>query len=1081
MAQLNIILGPSHTGKSTYILDRIEQHMKKGQQAVLIVPDQASYYYERRLCDRAGGLIGVEVYGFERLCERLISRHGTALPVLSDQGRCMVLRRAAHRQKKELQLFSRTAQLKGFAASMDTRISKFKQCCISPSELEAAAEKLPSTDLLRQKLIDFSILYRESEAFLEKHYLTSNDLLLVAAPLIPNSFLHSSHVYIDDAEHLNEQTFRLLLQIMLTAKSVTITLRGTEDPALKELFLPDTQLLEKLKAVCASNGIPITEKRMQQFSQIPDPAIVHLENNLFSASQIKYPYATEAVTVLAAVNRQAEVSLVADRILESVRSGKRFSDFAIIASDLAAYAPILKRAFHLRSIPLFYDATRPIIGLASTDFVVSTARAACLGFPMSDILRILKSGYAGVRETDAEIFENYVLRYGIYGSELKAPFTVGDIPPEAESVRSHLMETLLPLQHAMESKKTSHRVRALWACLNDFLLREQLEAEAQSLLNDGLLPEAQLVAQIWKAIHELLTQTDTVLGETELTLREFPMLLEEGLSGFSVGVLPGQRDSVTLGDLSRSRIAPVSTLFFLGCSEGLFPPVRTDDDLINDDELERLRSLGLPVWEGTQSESASDRLALYSLLSKARNQIVLSYPCSEGGSEQMRAPLLTQILSIFPENKEISALEDSRTLPMSRPVAFASLAHLVSELKQDAACSSDLPVLLDYFRDDPVYGHAAKALMSDSTANPSPGSLGKAAAKALYGYNPSMSASRLEQFARCPFAQYLKYGLRAEERKTAAEKAADAGTFLHDALDAFVRAVESGPYDWNSITPEEIDSVLRVILPEILAAHNDGIFSRDPRLKESLFLRIRTVRQCAYSIVRQLKAGRFEVRQTEMSFGMDDTFDPVWLTLSDGSKVRIYGKIDRVDQTPDKKHLRIIDYKMGKNRKFDPTKLLSGESLQLPLYFAAAEQLGGDCAGLYYMPLTLDPPEEGDVSEHMLYGLTSSDSDAVDAAERFDGKSTLIHNLKYNRDGILTGAVASSARIEEIIAAAERIAAKQAEGILNGEAEIAPTESACKWCPYRSVCRFDKQNGCRNRYVRKIELKDLLSGKEDLP
>ena len=258
-----------------------------------------------------------------------------------------------------------------------------------------------------------------------------------------------------------------------------------------------------------------------------------------------------------------------------------------------------------------------------------------------------------------------------------------------------------------------------------------------------------------------------------------------------------------------------------------------------------------------------------------------------------------------------------------------------------------------------------------------------------------MSASRLEQFARCPFAQYLKYGLRAEERKTAAEKAADAGTFLHDALDAFVRAVESGPYDWNSITPEEIDSVLRVILPEILAAHNDGIFSRDPRLKESLFLRIRTVRQCAYSIVRQLKAGRFEVRQTEMSFGMDDTFDPVWLTLSDGSKVRIYGKIDRVDQTPDKKHLRIIDYKMGKNRKFDPTKLLSGESLQLPLYFAAAEQLGGDCAGLYYMPLTLDPPEEGDVSEHMLYGLTSSDSDAVDAAERFDGKSTLIHTVRF--------------------------------------------------------------------------------------
>ena len=48
-----------------------------------------------------------------------------------------------------------------------------------------------------------------------------------------------------------------------------------------------------------------------------------------------------------------------------------------------------------------------------------------------------------------------------------------------------------------------------------------------------------------------------------------------------------------------------------------------------------------------------------------------------------------------------------------------------------------------------------------------------------------MSASRVEQFNRCPFAHYLKYGIKAKERPESKEEAADAGTFLHDAWDAF--------------------------------------------------------------------------------------------------------------------------------------------------------------------------------------------------------------------------------------------------------------------------------------------------------
>ena len=86
------------------------------------------------------------------------------------------------------------------------------------------------------------------------------------------------------------------------------------------------------------------------------------------------------------------------------------------------------------------------------------------------------------------------------------------------------------------------------------------------------------------------------------------------------------------------------------------------------------------------------------------------------------------------------------------------------------------------------------------------------------------------------------------------------------------------------MTEADADSVLDAILPPLLVSHNDGLFSRDPRLKESLFLRLRTVRLAAYSILRQLRAGDFDVAETEMAFGMDGSpFSPVTLTLARAS------------------------------------------------------------------------------------------------------------------------------------------------------------------------------------------------------
>ena len=236
----------------------------------------------------------------------------------------------------------------------------------------------------------------------------------------------------------------------------------------------------------------------------------------------------------------------------------------------------------------------------------------------------------------------------------------------------------------------------------------------------------------------------------------------------------------------------------------------------------------------------------------------------------------------------------------------------------------------------------------------------------MYGPAPSMSASRLEQFNRCPFAHYLKYGIKAKERPESKEEAADAGTFLHDALDGFLKLVKERDLNWAALTDADADRLVDEVMPELVATHNDGIFLRDVRLREALFLRIESVKKCARSIVKQMQAGSYLPYETELAFGPDCPFPPLLLRTDDGRTVKLYGRIDRVDRSRDGFY-RVIDYKMG-DRKFDPAKIEAGLSLQLPLYLAAVEGLDGQMGGMYYMPLSLPAPKEGEEQRHVLRG-----------------------------------------------------------------------------------------------------------------
>lgn len=1069
MASISVIEGRAGSGKSRELYRGICRRMDAGERCLLLVPAQYSYEAELRLCEMHGGVLGAQVYYPERLLERVLIDTDYGKPVMSAQGRRMVLKRVILKCKSKLILFGRIAESRGFAESMDELIGRFRRQSVSCDELEACANALDEGSMLARKLRDIALLYREGDRYMDEQSFAA-DLYEAAMPRIADSFVKSCHVYIDGIEYGGKQKLEFITRLASSAESLTVALRsGGEGAADGRMFRPDAEVKERLMETASLLGIPFYTQFMQGKPKMPE-ALAYLESHLYLPPDSRFLPVQSNVVIEDYPDRNAEIAAVGDQILELARRGVRYRDIAVLATDLDAYGFGLKRAFEKRSIPLFSDFVRPVKNHAAAELMTRAVGCCASGFSPKEVLRLAKSGYTGCDAGELEIFENYILRMGLFGSDMAKPFERGEVPKEAERVRCGVMGPLMRLKEGMSQESAALKVRALYEYLCELDLSGQLKAQAQKQLAIGRVSEAEQYAQLWNIIMELLTQLHDILGENKLGVRAFLGVLEEGIAGYSMGVLPGTADQVILGDLYRTRSGSVDTLFILGCNEGLLPRTHNDDELICDAELELMKRQGISVWENTELCSANDRLELYSTLSKARHRVIFSYAYSDGGAALSPSSVIGTLFEHFVNMRR----ESVSGLPSCKAAGFERMVDLLRAQRTENVQSPELDALKEYFGGDETYAETLDRILQRREERLSPEPFGSELATAMYGTRPSMSASRLEQFGGCPFSQYLAYGLSARERREFTENPADAGTFLHDALDAFVKEVLRSNTHWCDIGESEVESILDTVLPPVIAEHNNGILINDVRQHEALFLRLRQLKRACLSIVEQTNAGSFTPMAGEYSFGRGGE-KPLTLKLDNGRRVDLYGRIDRIDMAPGGV-FRIVDYKMG-GRSFDPTGLWYGQTLQLPLYLAAARRFG-EGTGMYYMSLTPKANRDAEDPDILpLSGLTASDDESVNAAQsRLDGSSLVITGLKRKKDGSISGSTLRRKELNDVVDAAIHTAETAASEIFRGEAAISPTEKACEYCPYSAVCRFDEQlEGCKVRHFEKLKLDELIA------
>ncbi len=1090
-ANLRLLLGRASTGKSARIVEALRTCQQAGERAILIVPEQYTYEAERLLAEALGGLVGIQVFSFDRLCERILSLSGQTRPFLSEQGYRMVIRRAIDAKKQQLKVFSRAAEQAGFVDEAQSFFRDFKRAGLTPDALDGLIVRLPQELPLYEKLYDLSLLFRETELYLNERYLSLVDAVNAASGLLPASFIAGLPIYIDGLDRPNRQVITLIEQMLQCCPEVTVSLRvDNQQRADDDLFEPEREVLSLLLSAAECAKAQVLEERLNEQVGAGNPLMRHIERNLFAYPAAAYVGSAEELTLFGASDRRAEAESLAEAILEFARKGVRYRDMAVIVSDLEAYAALIQRSCTRRGIPIFLDRKRPLTGHAAIDGVLSAVRFCANGYAASDLQSYCKSGFAPVLDSDSEALDLYLRRTGARGSALLKPLTRANPSEAAERARAAVTPALEQLAKGLSRASVREQVRALYSFLTEIELQRVLEEKAEALGRAGRLAEMQEHAQVWNLLIELLDQLDEILGSLKVGRKGFYSLLEEGLSGCSVGVVPGTADQGLVGDVVRTRSRRVRALFVVGANEGLFPRPQQNDGLMDDGEIRELRGFGAELRKTAAELTAADRLDLYTALSKTNEFLYISYAYGDSGGELASSPLVERIKALCPSCRVKTDIERSDALPDCAAEALTLTAADLRRFRDEGKCTNRLPALMEWLTSREQTRALAQRMLAESTARFRPLSIGEESARQLYGASVPMSASRLESFNNCPFQHFIRYGLRAEETREFTERAADLGEFYHAALEAFVRAVNEKNLNWRTITDEEALRLLDALLPDVIAHHNYGILVENERMRATVFLLIEVVRQSALAIVNQIRAGSFTPERTEVRFGAGAPFPAIRLALADGREALVDGKIDRVDsaRVDNKTMTRIIDYKTG-GREFDFAGVLNGLTLQLPLYLLAAAEQSQTRAGLYYMPI-LQPvvsDSEEDIESaaqdaFRLKGLTLSDASVMRASDRnMSGYSSVLGGVKSAGEDAFSGSVCSSGELNALLEAARKKSEETLLRMLEGELTASPAarqkrKQACIYCDYNSVCRFDPAvPGAKVRLMKSIKQDDFFN------
>ncbi len=1099
---LKFIFGPSGSGKSQFLYNRIveESEAHPERQFIVLVPEQFTMQTQKDLvaAHPAHGIMNIDVLSFARLAYRVFEETGGGqLPVLDDEGKNLVLRKIAGDFEGELKVLRGNMKKPGYISEVKSVISEFTQYDVGEEEICRVMETAGEDSNLSCKLEDILKLYLGFSEYLDKKYITKEELLDVLSREIGKSeILKDSTVALDGFTGFTPVQNRLLRELMRCCREVVVTviMDERENPfsyrSPYQLFALSKHMVSSLSDIAKEEKIAVEEPEYLYGKPVRfegNDALSFLERNIFRCGWEAFGREQEAVSVRGARNPREEAFAAAGEIRALVRERKyRFRDIGVIASDMDVYGDYLEEAFAAYDIPAFMDHKRSILLNSFVEYVRSLLNMAEQGFTYESVFRFLRTGLSGIDYEDTCVLENYVIGLGIKGykkwqcrwERLLKGMDAEDLR-RLNRLRTQFVEKVDGFVFVLKQRQKT--VRDITEALYEFMVREELQLklkrQEEMFLAEGELALAKEYAQVYRILMELLDKFVELLGDEAVSLKEYGKLLDAGLSEARVGVIPPSVDQLVAGDVQRTRLKDIKALIFIGANDAYLPGALLRTGLLSERDRERFQKEKISLAPGGKEQAYIQKFYLYMNLTKPSERLSVYFSkVSPEGKSMRPSYLIQEIRRLYP----LLAVSDEEGRPLRD-------RELTEDMGMDLLIKGfQGRELMDrgwqelyawYLRDPRLKERAERLLLAGYYSRPSDG-LTREVAERLYGKDFEDSITRIERFSACAFAHFLTYGLNLREREEYEFQAVDLGIICHSALEAFSKRLQRENIGWTELSDELRRQYIDESVEEAAADYGNLVLSSSERNAYMVVRMKRMLERTVWALAKQLSAGDFEPAAYELRFKN--------------------GKIDRIDtcEDGDKVYVKVMDYKTG-SRAFDVVALYHGLQLQLMVYMDAAlgEQerrhpgMEAVPAGVFYYRLSDPVVDKGEedteaavLKELKPDGLINLQDEVLEHLDRRREGESLAVPIKYNKNGSLSKT--SKAVPEEEFRLMMGHALKKIETahqeILMGETVAAPyrrgTESGCDYCGYRHVCGFDlKVPGYRYRDIGKMSKEEAVA------
>lgn len=1106
---IRFIYGRAGSGKSTYCLNSIKNRLNdnNGNRLIYLVPEQYTFQRETMLLKDVGeeGLLRAQVLSFKTMAQRVFEECGGRVhDRMRDSGKSMLIHKILQESEENLQYFNRISKEQGFTDIISDTITEFKKYNVTPSVLREGITKIDDEEL-QWKLTDLANIFEKFDLSISENLVDTDDELTYLANKLNNCGLYdNAEIWIDEFTTFTPQQMEVIKVLAKKCKGVNIALCMDEvisgdSSEVTDIFnsLKTTELrilnMMRDEHIGYEQPVNLNNNKNNRFKY--NDELKHLEKYFFTYPFKSYKQDVDTIRLYKANNSYDEVENVAKEILSFVRDkGYRFRDISVVCRNIDDYEKIATVIFNEYDIPFFLDKKIDILSNPLIILILSSIEVMIRNWSYESVFKYLKSGLVNIDRHEIDILENYVLANGIKGFKWTNELSISEENNDEIDPIKVMIKVREPLLNLHSKIRGNKSVKAICTAIYEFLVEldcfNRIEEWISEFDENGMQGNVMEYQQVSEIVIDILDQAVDVIGEDLITINEFYKVLNAGFQNKEIGIIPIALDQVNIGDIARIKGRNVKVLFIVGVNDGILPAANKDEGILSDRDRDLLKENGIELSSSTRAKVFEEQYMVYTALTLASDYLMISYPMADFEGKSLRASIvIPRLKRIFPkliEESDLFNLKEKSDKYSKVTAPIPTFNELILALRRNYE-NEDVE---DYWKDvycwykdkEEFYNKSGNILEGLKYSNDGE-VVTREKLKKLYSIKDGrllFSVSRLENYAECPFSYFIRYGLKARDRKVYEFSAPDLGSFMHEILDEFTNKVKRERISWSELNSERCRSIVSDLIEKKLIEDSNSILNSSKKYKYFTNRFKRVIAKSVSVLAEQMRKGQFEIFSNEFQFGNLRDGAPIKLELPSGEEVYLTGRIDRIDSLDlhANTYIRVIDYKSG-SKKFDLNELYYGLQIQLLVYLDAILKNSEYILHTQAMPgailyFKIDDPiikskselQDEEIRKQVLdklkmNGLLLKDAELVKAMDNDMETYSLVIPATFKKDGDFSSN-SSVITEEQFNILREYVNFKMielCEDMLSGKIRIEPCKnqrtSYCDYCDYSAICQFD--------------------------